>query len=450
MPTPLETFVNRNYRADLRPGVLRKLKRKGFVPPGATQPLTGGGGGRPAPTARDRMLPRELIGVAGVRGPFFNVTPNLNPNDFVVHRNDRGRTFYEPITEMTGLSPDQRQRVRSFDAASAAQRPVIQGAYSDLQGALNQNADATKARLSSLGSLVQASPTVAGGTPGVPGVDAQLADARRREATAQAAVTVGSQSALPALAATEGAKVLQGWDADRAAGREGLFGDIRAERAAAAAAALEAKTAEQEVAAQLRGQDLQLLGTQISQQGGLERALVSAGSREAISQGELETRLLIAELQGDVSMANNIRTTMARLQAAAISASGSAGKPGNRGKDTSAFVKDIRQKLTGSFVKNPDYDPVTNPDAPTHIQKPGSTVGPLDLLADAQARRLKIVPVLNAIRAAAGPGWGRGSGDISRQIASTLIDGGMPATQAYKIARAFTGKSGDPRTSQGV
>ncbi len=447
MATPLQAFVNKNYAAPIRAGVLKKLKNKGFVPPGATTPLTTAPAGG---TARDRMLPRDLIGTPNVRGPFFKVTPNLNPNDYVVHTNDRGRTFYEPITEMTGLSSGQRERVRSFDAASAAQRPVIQGGYAQLQTSLNQNADATKARLSSLGSLVQASPTVVGGTPGVAGADAQLADARRQEATARSAVEVGAQSALTSVAATEGAKTLAGWDASRAGGREGLFADIRTERQAAAQGALEAKAAEQELAAQLRGQDLNLLGTQISQQGGLERALVQSGSRERVSAGELETRLLIAELNGNVSEANNIRTTLARIQAAGISASsaGRAAGTGVKAESTAEFVKTVRKNLTGAFVKNPAYDPVTAPGEPQFIRKKGSAIEPLDLVADAASQGVQIIPVLNAIRAA-GPGWGRGSGDISRGIASALIDGGMDPTQAYKIARSFTGKSGDPRTAQG-
>jgi len=463
MATPLQTFVNKNYAAPLRAGVLRKLKAKGFVPPAATQPLTtGGGGGAAAPraggTARDRLLPRTLIGVEGVRGPFFGITPNLNPQDWVTHTNDRGRTFLEPITEMTGLSSDHRQRVKTFDAATARQRPVVQTAYSDLQTSLNQNADATKARLASLGSLVQASPTVAGGTPGVPEADAQLADARRREATAASAVTVGQQSALPAIAATEGAKAVTAFDADRAAGREGLFSEIRTEQSQRAAAQLEALQAQKEVAAQLRGQDLQLLGTQISQQGGLERALVQSGSRERISQGELETRLLIAELNGNVSEANNIRTTLARLEAATISAGGKGGKgpASQRGKDTASFVKGIRKQLTGTFVKNPAYDAVTAPDQPQYIAKPGSQASVEGLLADAATQGVKIIPVLNAIRATFPKGtrggtpapWGRGDLGVATTIYQTLVDNGMAEAAARKIAKGFTGR--DVRTGAEV
>lgn len=440
--TPLGKFVGAHYSPALQAGAFRKLKAKGFAPPGTTA----GGSLRQGGTARDRLLPPELIGVQGVRGAFApGFTPRLNPNDYVVHTNDRGRTFWEPITETTGLDPTSRAALRTFDTATAGQRPVIQGAYNDLQGALNTNADQSKARLASLGSSIQASPTVAGSQQAVPDANAQLADARRAEMAGQAAVTVGLESALPQIAATEGAKTLTGWDASRAEDRTALLTGLRGEQQKQAAAALEAAQAQAQINAQLRGQDLQLLGTQTAQQGGIQRALIGAQSKEAVSQGELQTRLLIAELQGNTSEANNIRTTMARLQAAQIAAdararTGGAGTPGARAKDTAAFVKGVRGQLTGSQIRNPKFKSATlTPNEPQFIQKPG-TVDEEGLISDALTQGVKIVPVLNAIRAVRGSTWARSRQD-AEQLRTWLVNGGMPSLQASKIVKAFTGVS---------
>lgn len=431
--TPLGAFVKAHYSPATQAGAFRKLKTKGFAPPGTTA----GGSTRPGGTARDRLLPLELIGVAGVRGPFYGITPRINPQDFVTHTNDRGRTFYEPITDTTGLDPQSRASVRSFEAATAAQRPVIQGAYGDLQASLNQNADATKARLSSLGSLIQGSPLVAGTPPPDAAAQGQLADARRAQLGAQAAVTVGAESALPALAGIEGTKALTGWDAQRLKDRQDLLGGLREQQQKAAAATLTAKQNQAQIDATLRGQDLQLLGTQTTANAGLQKALLSSQTDLQQTQAQLENRLLIAELQGDVSTANNIRSTMAQIQAAGIRASAAARKPGTRAKDTAAFIKGVRSKLTGSQIKNPDYDPVSNPGAPKFITKPGG-VDDVGLLRDALVQGVAILPVLNAIRAVRGADYARSRTD-AENIRNVLIQGGIPPAQATKIVKTFTG-----------
>lgn len=438
--SPLGKFVGSHYKPALQQAAFRKLKSKGFAPPGTTASGTLTTSGARGGTARDRLLPPELIGVAGVRGAFApGFTPRLNPNDYVVHTNDRGRTFWEPITEMTGLDPQSRATVRSYDAASAAQRPVIQSAYGDLQTSLNQNADAAQARLSSLGSLIQSQPLVAGAPQGVPDLQARLADTQRQQQTASSAVTVGQMSALPAIAATEGAKVLTGWDAARQKDREALFQGLRASEAEQAKQALQARQNDQSIAAQIRGQDLQLLGTQTTQAGGLQRALISSDTSLENTRANLENRLLIAELQGDVSTANNIRSTMAQLQSAAIRASASAktGGNGRRAKDTAAFVKNVRKQLTGTLVRNPDYDPSLPNRAPQFVQKPGS-VDPPGIIRDALAQGVAILPVLKAIRAVMGSGFSRSRSE-AESLRNLLIEGGMQPNQATKIVKQFTG-----------
>lgn len=438
--TPLGNFVKQHYKEPLQAGAFRKLRKNGFTPPGTT--ASGTAPATTRGTARDRLLPPELIGVSGVRGAFApGFTPRLNPNDFVVHTNDRGRTFWEPITETTGMSPINKGQLKSFDAASVGQRPIIQGAYSDLQGSLNANADATKARLASLGSLIQSQPLVAGAVQGVPDAQARLADTARQGQAADAAVTVGQMSALPAIAATEGTKTLTGWDATRQKDREALISGIRSSEQEAAAAALEAKQGQSEIAAQLRGQDLQLLGTQTTQAGGLQRALIQSDTTLQTKQAELENRLLIAELQGDVATANNIRSTMAQLQSAAIRAAASAktGGSGRKAKDTAAFVKKVRASLTGAQIKNPAYDAIKNPGVPQFITKPGAS-DPEGVIRDAVTQGVSVVPVLRAIRAV-DPTWGGKTRQDAQALYEVLVGSGMPSAQAFKVAKSFIGVS---------
>lgn len=438
---PLGNFVRAHYSAAKRKGAYTKLSKSGFVPP---SPSGGGGGGS---TARNRLLPPELIGVEGVRGPFFGITPRLNPNDYIFHTNDRGRIFAEPITELTGLSPIARKQVGEYDRRTAAQVPQIQGAYTALQGELNANADAAKARLASLGSLIQGSAPVQGAVQGVPDVDAQLAQARRAEQGAGAAVTVGQMSALPQIAAQEGTRAVEDWNTTRGQGRTELVGGLQQQRAQAAAAQAEAQMAQRELAAQLRGQDLQLLGTQISQQGGLQRALVQAETSRSNKMAELENRLLIAELNGNVSEANSIRSQMARIQAAQIGAAArvatSGGKGGGqRAKDTKAFVKEVRAKLTGTFIRNPRWksDALT-PDEPTHIPKPGSYASPAEIVAQAATEGVRILPVLQAIRSASGGRWGRTLQEANQIYVALQESGTLPLEQIRKIVQQFTGRN---------
>jgi hypothetical protein len=437
--SPLGKFVRAHYSAGARRAAFTKLSKSGFTVPGARATT-------PKAPASARMLPPELIGVPGVRGPFFNITPRLNPNDYRFVTNDQGRVFGAPRTELDDLDFGGRQLVKAYDAQSAAQRPVIQGAYSDLQGALNQNADATKNRLASLGSLIQGQAPLAGAVQGVPGADAQLADARRQEQGANAAVTVGQMSALPAIAATEGTKALTGWDAERSTGHTGLIGELRGQAAEAAVNQQKALSDQRSLAAQLRGQDLQLLGTQIGQQGGLQRALISADTSRGNKQAELENRLLIAEMTGDVSTANNIRTQLAKIQGASISAGArvtaaaqrDAGKAGQqRAKATAAVVKDVRSRLTGTYVRNPQWTRTSPPSVPQYVAKPGTQVSPEDLLADAATQGVKIVPVLQAIRAVIGPGWARDL-PTANALYKVLQDYMKPA-QVRKIIVQFTG-----------
>lgn len=434
--TPLGNFVRQNYKTPgLQRRVFTKLKNKGFTPP-ATGGLT---------TVQRQYLPPELIGVEGVRGAYRR-PPRLNPEQWVTHVNRYGSFFAAPRTELTGLDPESKRQVSVFDEETGRRVPGIQSAYADLQTSLNQNADASKARLESLGQGIYSSPTLTPASQqGVPGANEQLADTNRRDLAARAAVTVGQQGALSSLAATEGTEAVEDFRSARRTGREELISGLRQQAAAAQAA-------QAERAAQLRGQDLQLLGTQLSQAGGLERALVGAGSRERINSADLEARLLIAEMEGNVREANSIRAALARQYAADRTLEGrlvTAGSGGrsisqrekDRRKATAEVVKSAREAIKGKVVLNPAYRRGLGGEE-KFITRPGiSATDPLSFLEDALARGAKPLPVLRAIRANIHPQWGLGGGQEgdAGQILKSLLGGGVPREQAFKIVKLFSG-----------
>lgn len=386
--SPLGLFVKAHYSAPTQKAVFLRLKKKGFQPPaGSAQP-------NPDPTSP---------------------APTYNP-------------------EESSLAPAQHGQLASFDAFTTRQAPRIQGAYDALGTSLQQNADQTKNRLASLGSLIQGQPLV-GGTAGqgVPGADQTLEDARRQAFTANAAVTVGQQSALPAMAATTGRQYLDNFVNTRQGQRDAMLSGFLTSNATAAQKA-------QEVAAKLRGQDLNLLATQLTQKGGLDRATLAA----LTSQSNTAAREAGQSARTDAT--NQTRMSIAQMQAAARAATAGkakvpAGKPGS--PQYSSTRKDFVNKLGADFFKDqPVYENVKQPDGTVKRVKTGTAPQAYNTdttpsILRGLALGLRPAHVFQALRGV-DPGYGTDRAD-AREFQAALESGGIPRKRANAITKALTG-----------
>lgn len=385
--SPLGLFVKAHYSAPTRAAVFKKLTKSGFkVPTGSTQPNPTGQG--PAPT-------------------------------------------YNP--EEASLDPYQHGVLSSFDAFTTRQQPRIQGAYQALGTSLQENADATKARLASLGSLIQGAPQV-GDTRAVPNGAATLSDASKQGFLANAAVTVGQQSALPAIAATTGQQYLDNFIATRQGQRDQLLGGFLSSNATQAQKA-------QEVAAKLRGQNLQLLATQLTQKGGLDRARLAAltsqqnnaadnAAANARTDATNQTRLSIAQLQAQARLATSGKKKPA------------AGRPGSP-QYSSARQKYVNTLRSDFYETVPRY--IKDPNDPTgkKVIQSGTTEqlkGNGDATASilrGLALGLRPVHIFQAIRGI-DPGYGSDRAD-AREFELALEQGGISRKRANAITKQFTG-----------
>lgn len=404
--SPLGLFVKKNYKgAGLQAQVFKKLTKSGFSPPKA--PVVG----------------------APVTGP----TPNPNA---------------APVTpELADLSNLQVDQVGSYDAETARQQPRIQGAYNALGTALTTNADETKNRLASLGSLIQSSPLVQGTREAVPGGTATLADAARQGFTANAAVTVGQQSALPGLAKVTGQQTLDNFIAARAGNRDTMLGGFRKSNADAYNAQLDAEQKVADRNAQLRGQNLQLLATQLTQKGALDRATLQALTSTTNNESDNAT----SRANTDANNATRLTAAQIAAQARAVTSGKNkrpaAGRPGSSQYATarSGYANNLRDDF---FRDQPVYENVTQPDGTVKRQKTGTASQNYNTDATPSIVRgialgLRPAHILQAIRGV-DPGYGTDRAD-AREFVAALEAGGYDRKRANAIAKSLTGFDIYPR-----
>ena len=394
----LGLFVQKHYAPAGQKAAFLKFKKSGFVPP-ATPAAA------PAPAAAP--------------------SPAADPT-------------------LAGLGEGQVGHINAFDAFTARQTPRIQGAYDALATALNTNADQTSARLGSLGSLIQSSPSVGGAPPGTPGGTAALAEAARQSFGAKAAVTVGQESALPGMAKTTGQQYLDNFLNTRANARDALIGGYVTANASA-------DQKQRETAAKLRGQDLQLLGTQLAQKGGLDKATIAAlasqsnagtaaSSREAVAQTNASSRETVANI-----------AAAARATVSGKNKKPAAGRPGSSqyASARTGYVKTIaddffhtqaapQRDAQGNVVKDPATGKIVkDPLGGTERVLYNSDTTPSILRG--LALGLRPAHILAAIRSV-NPDYGTHPTDVV-EFEHALTSGGFPPRRATAIAKALLGST---------
>ena len=344
--TPVDAlgqFVAAHYKPGLRQGAYERLVGQGGRVSGGRVSTATTRSRQATVRAADRRRLPEGWGPEGVVGGWGRQPSGYDANRWEFGTNSAGRVFARPLTETTGLDPADAARLRSFDAQTAAQQARIQAAYQGLATAAQGDAEAQGRRLT---ALTQAA-GVTSATPQGPtwgGAGATIATQTDPASTALAATNAetaraisGIQSMLDTQAQGQWAAQARGMgvqaDADYAAKRQGdRTGFLDAARTAAAKARAEAATlqAQQQqrdaqaerdrynLSARLRGQNLQLLGTQLGIGGSNYRAVLGQqtavyGQQQATARSTAATAATNARTQATLNQRE--RESIRRLQA---------------------------------------------------------------------------------------------------------------------------------------
>jgi len=354
-----------------------KVKPKGFatirkggywIRPQASAPASGTPTGGTAATstrtaALNKLQPREYVGSEGVIGS-WKKEPRLNPDQYEWTQNpDNGRWFARPRNELTGLDPQARADVGAFDRTTAAQQQRIQDVYSQYatQAAADRDAGAqafgTLANLSGAGyqAPVQGQASGPYGSIAPAGVSAAqqqlpgvMAQGAREGSVAARASTLFGLSQLPTVARDTGAQQLQKFTTDRTANRGELISGYREQAGEAAAAASEQQFNRQKLAAELRSQNLSLLGKKIGASTTLQTAGIRANTAKddraaklATDAAKLRTQAQIARERNLTSRANTLDNLAAKKEKEAAKAKGP------KTTDQRAWAKRAREMWDG-------------------------------------------------------------------------------------------------------
>jgi hypothetical protein len=287
-----------------------------------------------------------------VRGPFRTV-PRVDEGSFEVGKNERGQFFIRPRTEMTGLDPAYRALFAAFDRETAAQSGQIERSYADAAKAAQADADALTARLGSLGQLAsQAGSQVPQGA--TTGIGQDILQTGARSGVREAALDVNIGSLLPTTLRGQGASELAGFRGSRSQSRTKALFDARA-------AAAEAEAQRQQLAATLRGQDIDLTSKKLGIAADLDKAQIAADV--AAANQAAQDRRAAADRAS--------RERIAREKLASGGSSG--GAAGGAAQGLGAAANDARRIWEGTPPKR-----VTDPGAPDYGEVvPGTGVTPL-------------------------------------------------------------------------
>lgn len=233
-----------------------------------------------------KELPSTFVNRTGVVGGWKSQPANMNPNDWEFATNRAGRTFARPVDEFTGLDDGVRRQVNTFDADTRVMGDYLAGRTEVAGNQANADAKAAADRMASLTAL-----GAGGGNP-------ELAAAGAKLQLAQAALAGRDDNRGVGLARDAAETRLAQYRAARNDSRFGMLNSARESQAAAAAAQAKADYEQSQdaksLAAQLRGQDMQLLGQRLSIQGQNDRAELSANTSLTNNQTSNQTRLQIA------------------------------------------------------------------------------------------------------------------------------------------------------------
>lgn len=246
-------------------GQARRYKRSGH--PAALEAI------RQRTQQRNALLPESFLGSPNVRGP-YTAPPRLNPEQFETAQNQAGRYFARPVTELTGLNPQQRADVGRFDKLTEAQAGQIQGAYGTAAQASEANRAASAAELTALAGAAGAGYAASDPTASV------LGQAARQGAVANVTPAIAGLARSPDILRSEGLTNVGQFRTQRLGQRQETIAGYR--------------TAQQEAAAAAREQDLKTM-----------LDLLGIQSDLGLGQLQYQTQLAAAGIQSETNLAES-------------------------------------------------------------------------------------------------------------------------------------------------
>lgn len=298
-----------------------------------------------------------------------------------------GTSWARPRTEMTGIDPELRGLVKTFDTKTTANTDHIKRVYDALGAQLTTDASASQARLGGLADLAgraapmlfQSAPVTApggggaivGGVPATAGVDVDAQATRQRQLLREAALNVNTANLDAQQAPQIGAQQIAQFTGERSSTRDEML------------KALLFQTRQD--ALEARGQRLDFL----SKQAGLESDQSIAGTKAASEAQRLQQ-------QRDLEvMREGGRNNRAVVTAGAASGKASAAAKAKQAADykklLAAFGKDVFGLVGG---RPAELDPATKTEVKAAV--PGVTVA--EAFSRAIARGLTPRDALRMVR----------------------------------------------------
>ena len=359
----------------------------------------------PRSSAVNRLAPREWQGSQGIIGGYTR-EPRLDPNRYEWTQNpENNRWFARPRTELTGLDPQMRADVASFDQQGNDQSARIQSSFDQFVREAEANRAATTAGLTGLAGAVGAGYMASDPTA------AALQGTTRATAQAAALPAAARLSDAPLVARSEGVSRLQDFLGQRREQRAGLISDYRGQQAEAAAA-------QAETAAELRNQNLTHLGKVLTGKVNLETANIRADTatqdRLARLQANRETlqgRLEVARQNNQTSRANAILKSITATEKA-IAKEKKDKKKAASPESIRMWATRAREMLEGvdSGQKDANGNPLFD------VYEPGEVVRDLMAQGAPRSRALQIVRQLTNQ-----PGYGRPLSGAGRTAAAGIF-----------------------------
>ena len=293
-----------------------------YLKPG-TQPRTTTTAPRPEQPPRRIGPPNEFIGDPGLHPGTWLKPPRLNPDQWEVAQNPDDKRYYaRRVTELTGLDPGARQQVLAYDRQTEAQAQRIADVYNT---SADRSVADSAAGAQALGQFAQLAGT---------GINPGDQTAQTLAGLNQSSVAAGSSPAaaflanLPSLIRASGASAATNYRGQRFNSRGELISGLRESQAEAASAQNEAEYNRQRLAAQVRGDNLNLIARLTGIDADTQQALISSGT--SLTNNANDNATSIANNTADnatqiatTGQTNATRLAVAQTQAGARRARGS-------------------------------------------------------------------------------------------------------------------------------
>lgn len=279
--------------------------------------------------------PRAWVGSSGLMGSWAK-EPRLDPTRYEWTKNENGRWFARPRTELTGLNDQQTADIHAYDRQSADQAARISAAYQ----ALGTQADATAAATQR--SLTDLTAARGAGYAAADPTGAVLGQAARDSAAASTAPIIAGVGRTPTLARDAGQTSLDSWMAQRLADRTSTIAGYRNAMQSAATAA--------------REQNLKYLSDVAGNKTDLAKAQISADTATQDRSARLHIEAAKLEQQAQIARDRNQTQRAIALDKAAAAKRKDARAAGQQRKDIvrrDAKALGLVQHLAGG-IANPD------------------------------------------------------------------------------------------------